>query len=278
MAALEYSDAALNVRAAFFGASKMLYVEGDDDVIFWESILSSFGRVGFKVESVGGVEELKKKIQKIESQQIDSVAARDADFVKLDQASQPIRNVMVTYGHSIENSLITSRALYKLARVYGRIPEGQISEQDFDAWLSDLEFNFSGLIFYDAANQINEMGIAVLSDNCTRFMTSQQSCSPSVQKIEEAMERHAQNLPLHTNMLAIKAVFDRSGHRAVDFMRGHFLATAAMKKVNRLVARNGASKSVNNDSFISSLMMGFDQVFDNNHPHYEYYRDQVSGV
>lgn len=278
MAALEYSDAALNVRAAFFGASRMLYVEGEDDVIFWESILRSFGKSGFKVESVGGVEELKKKINKIEAQQIDSVAARDSDFAKLSGLSQPVQNVMVTYGHSIENSLVTPRALYNLARVYGRIPVGKISEQNFDVWLTDLEVNFSNLIFYDAANQINEMGVVVLSDNCTRFMTSQQSCSPSAQKIEEAVSKHEQNLPLHNNMVAVKATFAATGYRAIDFMRGHFLATAAMKKVNRIIASNGASKAVNNDSFTSSLMMGFDAIFDGHHPHYEHYMSQVASV
>ncbi|MFJ7106630.1 DUF4435 domain-containing protein [Pseudomonas sp. NPDC098740] len=276
MAVLDYSDAALNVRAAFFGASRMLYVEGEDDVIFWESILRAFQKSGFKVESVDGVEELKKKIKKIEARQIDSVAARDSDFTRLDPAYKVVQDVMVTYGHSIENSLVTSMALFQLAKIYGRIPDGKISEADFDEWLDDLENSFVDLIFYDAANQINEMGVGVLSDNCTRFMTSQQSCSPCTKKIEAAVVKHAADVPLQNNMLTVKAVFGKTRYRALDFMRGHFLATAAMKRVNRLVARNGASKTVNNDSFTSSLMMGFSNVFNHHHPHYEHYASQVA--
>jgi hypothetical protein len=107
-------------------------------------------------------------------------------------------------------------------------------------------------------------------------MTSQQSCSPCAKKIGEAVAKHAGDLALHRNMIAIKAVFGGTGNRSSDFMRGHFLATAAMKKVNRLIAKNGASKSVNNDSFTSSLMMGFGNVFNRLHPHYEHYQSQVA--
>lgn len=278
MAALEYSDAALNVRAAFFGASKMLYVEGEDDVIFWEAVLRTFGKSGFKVEAVGGIEELKKKIGKIEARQIDSAAAKDSDFSRLEPTAKAVANVIVTYAHSIENTLITPSSLYELAKIYGRIPDGVISEADFDVWLSDLELSFEDLVFYDAANQINELGVSVLSDNCTRFMLNQQSCAPSAQKISAAVLQHSQNAALHQGMLDLKVLFAGSGSRAVDFMRGHFLASAAMKKVNRLLSGNGASKAVNNDSFTSSLMMGFGNVFNSRHPHYEHYSTQVASI
>lgn len=276
MAALDYSDAALNVRAAFFGASRMLYVEGDDDVIFWEAILRAFNKVGYQVESVEGVEELKKKITKIEARQIDSAAAMDADFSGLDSTHLTSADVMVTYGHSIENSLITSASLCELAKVYGRIPSGSISESDFDGWMVDLETSFIDLILYDAANQIHAMGFSILSDNCTRFMVSQKSCSPCARKIGQAVSTHAANSPLHANMINVKSIFLGTGNRALDFMRGHFLATAAMKKVNHVMAAKGGSKSVNNDSFTSSLMMGFSSVFDRSHPHYEHYQSEVA--
>lgn len=278
MATLEYSDAALNIRAAFFGASKMLYVEGEDDIIFWECILKAFDKSGYEIESVGGIEELKKRIAKIESGAIDSVAASDSDFAKLDPQRKVVNNVIVTYGHSIENSLINSRSLHRLARVYGRLPNGLISEQDFDDWLSDIETHFNDLVIYDAANQLHGLGAAVLSDNCTRFMTSQHACSPSATKIAAATSQLENNPDLAAHIPAVKTVFATSGHRAIDFMRGHFLASAAMKKVNRLMQRNGARKSVNNDSFTSSLMLGFSEIFDSGHPHYEHYRSEVSRV
>lgn len=278
MAALEYSDAALNVRAAFFGASKMLYVEGEDDIIFWEHILQAFGKSGYEIEEVGGIEELKKKIAKIESGAIDSVAASDSDFAKLDPQRSAVNNVIVTYGHSIENSLINPRSLHRLARVYGRLPTGLISEQDFGDWLDDIEAHFTDLVIYDATNQLHGLGAAVLSDNCSRFMTSQQACSPSTAKITAMVSQLANNPNLAAHIPAVKTIFATSGHRILDFMRGHFLASAAMKKVNRLMERNGARKSVNNDSFTSSLMLGFSEIFDSSHPHYEHYRSEVSRV
>ncbi|MND87101.1 hypothetical protein D3C76_506710 [compost metagenome] len=278
MAALEYSNDALNVKAAFYGADKMVYVEGDDDVIFWEGILKTFEKSGYQVEAVGGLEELDKKIRKIESQQIDAVAARDADFTGLNSNFRLTRNVLLTYGHSIENSLITPAALYRLAKVYGRIPDGILTQAEFDDWLVELEDSFGDLIFLDAANDIGELGVAVLGNNCSRYMTSNQSCSPSRPKIEDSISELSKNLNLVAGSIVIRSQFALLGKRLIDFMRGHFLATAAMKKVNRLISRHGASKAVNNDSFTSSLMMGFEYFFNNTHPHYEHYRGQIQLV
>ena len=97
MAELDYSDDALNVIAEFYEAKKMFYVEGDDDVVFWEFILETFNIDNFKVQSVNGVEELKKLIIKVIDSEIDSIIARDLDFSILNNEVTETINVITTY-------------------------------------------------------------------------------------------------------------------------------------------------------------------------------------
>jgi hypothetical protein len=80
---ISYSDEALNVRNAFFGAKVIVYVEGDDDVLFWHEVFEQVADDHFEVESVGGVENLDEYIRKIAAGQLSAIAARDADFLPI---------------------------------------------------------------------------------------------------------------------------------------------------------------------------------------------------
>lgn len=42
MGELSYSNEANNLLNRFYGVEKILYVEGDDDIPFWEIILKSY--------------------------------------------------------------------------------------------------------------------------------------------------------------------------------------------------------------------------------------------
>lgn len=278
MAALEYSNDALNIKAAFYGAQKMVYVEGEDDVIFWEVIFKIFDKHGLKVEALGGVAEVKKMVVKIAADNIDAVVARDADFTDLDVSYQAGANVITTYGHSIENTLITGASLHYLAKAYGRIPNGILTEELFDEWIVEFESSFFDLVILDAANDVGGLGESVLSSNCTRYMKNQNSCVPCAVKIQGYIAKLQSNLSLVQQAENIKAIFFTLPKRVADFIRGHFLASAAMKKVNRVMQSQGAGKAVNNDSFTSSLLMSFELLLNPNHPHFEHYQSQAELV
>ena len=53
---LVYSESALRVKAAFYNKKAMVYVEGTDDIIFWEQF---FDKNVYKVEDV--IEYIKGK-------------------------------------------------------------------------------------------------------------------------------------------------------------------------------------------------------------------------
>ena len=62
MSDIQYSTDALNVLSDFYGVDTLVYVEGDDDVIFWQAIFEKFASRSVRFESVGGDAALAKRI------------------------------------------------------------------------------------------------------------------------------------------------------------------------------------------------------------------------
>src|SRR5688572_12199253 len=96
---LEYSIDAKNVLNDFHEVDLMFYVEGDDDVPFWEFMVGKFSRLSFKVESVGGKSNLKRYVDDIFDEKINGVAGLDLDFSIFDKIKIHPR-IVRTYGYS----------------------------------------------------------------------------------------------------------------------------------------------------------------------------------
>ncbi len=110
MASLEHSVEAKNVTNKFYQVDKMIYVEGQDDIIFWDIILKEFAQFTFKIEKAGGKEELEKYIEEIKSGVASYFVARDSDYDEI-LGFDEVKGVIRTYGHSIENTIGTSAKL-----------------------------------------------------------------------------------------------------------------------------------------------------------------------
>lgn len=275
MANLDYSNEALNVIGAFYSAEKMLYVEGDDDVVFWEYMLEKFGRREFKVQSTGGIEELNKYINKIAANEINSSAARDSDFTEISDENHNLPRVARTYGHSIENTIISAAAICKIIRSHGRIPGRLVDEKHCESWLTEFYKTFEDLIIYDAANEIADLGISVLGLNCTRFMKGRASCIPDEAKIIEKIQELNENNELVNAAGAVREAIVRSARECCHFVRGHFLSSAALKYINNAIKNTGSTKNASSDAFFSSAIIAFETVFDDHHPEIDHYRSNI---
>ncbi|EFH8005158.1 DUF4435 domain-containing protein, partial [Escherichia coli] len=75
-----WSNEAENVISLFYDADIMVYVEGEDDIAFWEIIFKKNGRFNVEVQDVGGCEALQPYIEKITSGEINAIVARDSDL------------------------------------------------------------------------------------------------------------------------------------------------------------------------------------------------------
>ena len=275
MADFDYSNEALNVIGAFYSADRMLYVEGDDDVVFWEYMMEKFGRREFKVQTTDGVKELNKYIKKIADNEINSSAARDSDFTELTDTNNNAPRVARTYGHSIENTLISAAVLCKIIRSHGRVPGRLVDEEHCENWLEGFYRDFEHLVVYDAANEISGLGVSVLGLNCTRYMKGKTSCIPDEAKISDKLMELNENNELIEAANAVKKTIVRNAKGCCYFIRGHFLSSAALKYVNHTIKRAGSTKNASTDAFFSSAIIAFETVFNDDHPELNHYRSSV---
>jgi hypothetical protein len=276
MAELSYSNDAENVLNKFYGVDTIVYVEGVDDVPFWESIFNQFTDYSVEINDVGGVSEVEKYITKIETGEIKAVVACDADFSYTGIFSgHP--NVLRSYGYSIENSMICHKTLKKVIRSIGRVPMRDIDDDNISHWFEVFADSTKDLVIQDIANHIMDAGKSVAGDNCTRFMKSLQSAEICPRKIERHLADIDLNMSKRLENKIIRSIAEADRTEA-DFLRGHFLFSAALKYVISEIMIFGKKVAISNDSFYGALFIAFEAVFNSTHSHYNYYQNIVSDV
>ena len=150
MSDLLYSDDALNVRNAFLRVKTLVYVEGDDDVLFWDEIFSRIPNASVEIESVGGSDQIDTYIEKIAAGNLHAIAARDADFLPHLGKLRGDPRIVYTYGYAIENSLYTADCLASLTKLWCKT--NKIQTKECADWLNDLATQVRPLIHLDLAN------------------------------------------------------------------------------------------------------------------------------
>lgn len=268
MSSLEYSIEALNVKNAFYKVKTMVYVEGEDDVMFWDVMFSKIPGFKYKIEAVGGCPELDKHISNIEAGVLNAIAARDSDFIRFTGRISSNPRAIYTFGYAIENSLYTSEILHQITRSWCK--SSAVTEADCVQWLNDIAAAFMPLVALDIANAISRSGVSVLKDNCARFMASQTSATPSIEKIAAHAIDIAAKLP-KKSITAAHAALAFSPSASLDYFRGHMLATAVSKFLIQVAKRLKKKITVSSDALYAIAISHFARLFSSTHPHYVYY-------
>ncbi|MCP3683097.1 MAG: DUF4435 domain-containing protein [bacterium] len=276
MAELSYSNDAENVLNKFYGVDTIVYVEGTDDVPFWEYIFEIFADYSVEINDVGGLPEVKKFINKIEAGEIKAVVACDADFSYSRHFSKH-HNVLRSYGHSIENSMICQKTIKKVIRSIGRVPMRNIDDSNIANWFEKLADSTKDLVIHDIANHIRNEGKSVAGDNCSRFMKSSKSSEICPIKIEKHLADIDLKMTKRLENKIIKSIAE-SDRTEADFLRGHFLFSASLKYVISEIRKFGKKVAISNDSFFGALFIAFEAVFNSTHSHYNYYQNIVHKV
>lgn len=126
-----YSEDANDIMNLFYGVDVMVYVEGEDDVPFWEFIFNKLVKYSVEVQEVGGSNELSKYIGDLDSGKLKGIIACDSDFEVL-KSNLSSSNVIRTYGYSIENSLICKSTILKVIKSIGKISIKNSPDQKLD--------------------------------------------------------------------------------------------------------------------------------------------------
>ena len=276
MASLQYSDEAQNAINRFYGADTMVYVEGEDDVPFWEFIFENLAEYSVKVQSVGGKRELEKYIEKVVRGEFECITAMDSDFSDFDEFERH-SNVLVTCGYSIENTLVTSKTIRDVIRVLGRLPQKQVSIEDCEEWLNNFSSDTEILVYHDLQNYILANGLNLSVSNCTRFLKSRNT--PAI--CGEKIDRHLSDLGVVKDedcFSMIKNKIQKHPSKRIGFVRGHFLFSAVLVYVSWFIKSIKGKSTVSSDALFGALMLSFEKHFDHNHEHYDHYKSEVNSV
>lgn len=268
MAEWDYSIDALNVKSAFYEAKVIIYVEGDDDILFWQEVFSRVADAEFEVEVADGSGQLDKHIEEIGTGMLKAIAARDADFLSVLGLTSVNPKVLYTSGYSIENSLYTIDAVAHLARAWGK--SMRITVADCERWIFDLAACIAPLVHLDVANALSNAGEPTLGDNCTRFMKGQSSATLCPMKISEQVSLTAATVPKKA-VAAARAAVGEDPITILNYLRGHFLASAVLKFISASAKAHGRKINISADSLYAAAMAHFGRSLGHGHPHQDHY-------
>jgi hypothetical protein len=272
---LEYSVDALNAKSAFYRAKTMVYVEGDDDVLFWQEVFSHTIDVPLEIESVGGSSEIEKYIEQLKSGELRAIVARDSDLLPFTGNANCDSRILHTCGYSIENTLYTVDTLHQLAKSWCKSNKVTITE--CQTWLDELAKVFAPLLHLDIANTISNTGAQTIGDNSTRFMTSQSSAVPCEAKvlafISEVQPRFSKS-----SLSAAERTVGTNLSRIILFLRGHFLASAVIKFLVNKAKSCEKKVTISADSLYAAALTHFASSFGPDHPHYTYYSTSAAAA
>ena len=245
-----YSSGALNVLERFHRVDVVVHVEGEDDVVFWSQIFELFSELKAEFISVGSCSELDRRIALIESGAMRGIAARDCDYLRIREALSCHPRVLYTYGYSIENTLYCLTSIKSMLRVACK-SHVDMTEECME-WIFCFSSEFFEIFKLDVASELGACGLAVLGDNCSRYMESESSPKPSPEKIKSKRLDVALRIP----EAVVRAVDELVVGEEVTlprWLRGHFLASGVQKFISQRARRLGRKASVAHEHLLRRL-------------------------
>ncbi len=247
---LPYSESALRVKAAFYNKKAMVYVEGTDDIIFWEQF---FDKSVYKVEDVGGCGNLKKYILRLDSGEKSFVVAGDSDYSLYMHSFCTSKLFVTTYSHSIENVMYCphniNHAVQRLARD-SRIDSIKEIMSFYERFISGIY----KLLVLDIANNIYHKGIQIFGDSCSRFL-SQKSLPEVDEKLVDNFYTSNVGFFDQEEIKEVKAILDKERRPLRLVVKGHFLTEAIRLWINKRVQSvSHRNPQLNKDTLYEALV------------------------
>lgn len=269
---LDYSTDAKNILNEFYEVERILYVEGIDDVAFWGALFDKYYDKSVEIIDVDGIENLKPYISQIENYQItNAYVACDQDY-NFFIGKKWHERVICTFGHSIENSLVSKESICDVIRGFSKSNKKNIIYENYDGWLAGFKKSITDLIYCDIHNEKNKLGFSIIGNNCDRFLVKKDDFIIC----DESISQHISNFFKEEDLCEIRKYFDtHQDYILPNFIRGHFLFSAAMKFVTVLSSRL-SEKNINiaKEAFFSNIFISFEKNLETN-PHSSYYEAKI---
>lgn len=274
-----HSVEAEEVMNEFYSVDVMVYVEGVDDIPFWDLMFDKFSNFSVEIQEVGSCTALVPYIKKINSGKLTTaLVACDTDLSAfLNPPLQEHHNVIRTPKYAIENTMITPETIAKAISRISRLCRKTISLEHIDHWLDDFYERCKDLVLYDVHNTKYSHGVGVVGDNASRFMKSKNSCMLCDDKL-------AAHITLVSNKFSD---FDREstieeitakGYELNQLLRGHFLFSAVAKFVNDYSRKKGYKNSISNDALYAVLVSILETTLTEENPDYNFFKERIERV
>jgi hypothetical protein len=273
-----YSVEAAGVINHFYGADIMVYVEGEDDIPYWELIFNKFSKLNIELQDVGSCTSLKRYISQISSGELNAIVAMDKDFTLFSEENVKHPNILFTPKYAIENSLVSQDNVYRTIKTLAKVSSKKIKIEDIHQWFLHLSERFEKLIALDIYNAKYGKGIAVLGKNDTadRFFVNNSFhiCQIKVDKYLEAKLLEFESF----NALEIKNEVEQKGYALLDFARGHFIFSAVTKFMKNKISTLGSNVTISHGAFFGHLILSLDNTLNEHHCHYNYFKEQFKNI
>lgn len=244
MSSLEYSQEAEEAKGLFYNKEFTVYVEGDDDVMFWTHLFD-LAEIDAHIEEVGGNEEISKKIKEILDNNASFIVACDSDHSDF-MDPIPHDRVIKTYGYSIENSMYSPINLQKAIRNLGKKPVKL--KDEIEKWAESFSNNLYDLLVYDIANHKYDKGVQVFGNNCHRFLkngTSREVCNTQVSEYLKGIKSHFTDAEIDV----VKELLSKSKKEIWYHLKGHFITNGIINLIQHHVKEiSGTKSNISHDS------------------------------
>ena len=188
--------------------------------------------------------------------------------------------ILLTYGHSIENSLLCSNIITDISVINGG--EFNASLRVVNEWRDRLTVISRELIVREVANELSGSGLSVFGDHY-EFICGRGVNDGNLP--QEKIEAHIENLDKIIPEESIKearGIVDSINTQTYWYIKGHFLFSVAVKLIKFLIKKiSGREKDINlpNEALNIILTQQFKfNIAAGSHPHKDYYDLEVAKI
>lgn len=254
---LEHSNEALNITHQFYDKKFMLYVEGDDDIVFWDENFRRYMSSDFyEIEQVHGKENLERYIIGIKEGTLSNiVVACDADYNEFKDDYYEHKFIVRTYGHSIENTMFCPHSVATYIRRASKTSNDYLPE--VLEWLNTFCSDAQKLLPYEIENEINPTHCEVLPKIFNMGFYYFQNNQNKGYLDENKIDTYLQTVSSDFDSNRISEITQRvNGHgKNVKYLiQGHFIANVLMEYIRKRIKQIKGNVNAPNDAIYESIV------------------------
>jgi malate/lactate dehydrogenase len=269
---MTHSTEALEVINKFYDTEYVIYVEGEDDVLFWGNYIKKIVE-SVKIENAGGKENLEVYIERIIDDGAKIIVARDNDYSDILERRIEHPLVMYTYGYSIENTLYCNYVINNIIRKYCKTNKNSLRQ--INEWKNRFIDKIKKLIVYDIAKEKFSKSTMIIGKSCNRFLSSNSSAELDDTKIDEFVKRIESSFN-DEEITYIEKKVENYEKNYFHLIKGHFITSSIINLIKSIVKKDCKKRIQLNTESLYSEAIDYCHLIDCNCKQKEYYLNEIN--